>query len=442
MVRFNNESLQVRDRDDKVVMAAFINGLRKQKLYTELVERPPKSVREMLDRAHEKANAEEANRLKSAQERQRDDKCQRNADQGDVRRDQGRKNTYDRLPRSRPLGRDKPWTSLTVSRAQVLVVMEQEGFSRPSRPLAGDKNRRDQGLYYAYHRDVGHDTEDCRHLKKDIEKLIRRGHLGQFIRGPVGGDSHTTRRHNRPPPSGESSNKWLKMYEEIIYGPEDAVPLASNNHETIVIEVITCNYKVKKVYIDNGSAIDVLYHKTFKELQLEDRQLVPIRTPLIGFAGPPVRPEGMITLMVTVGVSPKCRTVPVNFAVVKEPSSYNMILGRPTLNALRAVCSTLHLSMKFPTPTGVAEVLRDSEVVRACYIATLKGKEKLVAQTACLEPWKPMEKRERLEIDEGLVELPVRPDRPERTVKVGTCLNERARSSLESLLEEYAEIFA
>ena len=66
MVRFNNESLQVRDRDDKVVMAAFINGLRKQKLYNEFVERPPKSVREMLNRAHEKANAEEANRLKSS----------------------------------------------------------------------------------------------------------------------------------------------------------------------------------------------------------------------------------------------------------------------------------------------------------------------------------------------------------------------------------------
>ncbi|XP_071924104.1 uncharacterized protein [Coffea arabica] len=489
MVRFNNESLQVRDRDDKVVMAAFINGLRKQKLYTELVERPPKSVREMLDPAHEKANAEEANRLKSAQERLRDDKRRRGADQVEARPNQGRKSTYDRLPRSRPSGGDKPWTNLTAPRARVLAVMEQEGLSRPSRPLGGDKSRRDQGLFCAYHRDVGHDTEDCRHLKKDIEKLIKRDHLGQFIRedradqqrgrlrserpsylrdrpqgphgrapeqetqnlagvintiagGPAGGDSHTARRHNRPPPAGESSAKRLKMYEEIIYGPEDAVPLASNNHEAIVIEVITCNYKVKKVYIDNGSAIDVLYYKTFKELQLEDRQLVPVRTPLIGFAGPPVRPEGMITLMVTIGVSPKCRTVPVNFAVVKEPSSCNMILGRPTLNALRAVCSTLHLSMKFPTPEGVAEVLGDPEVARACYIATLKGKEKLVAQTACLEPWEPMEKGERLETDEGLTELSVQPGRPERTVKVGMGLAELVKSSLETLLEEYAEIFA
>ena len=80
MVRFNNKSLQVRDRDDKVVMAAFINGLRKQKLYTEFVEKPPKSVQKMVDRTHEKTNAEEANRLKSAQERLRDDRCKNNAD--------------------------------------------------------------------------------------------------------------------------------------------------------------------------------------------------------------------------------------------------------------------------------------------------------------------------------------------------------------------------
>ncbi|XP_027181965.1 uncharacterized protein LOC113780356 [Coffea eugenioides] len=482
MVRFNNESLQVQDRDDKVVMAAFINGLRKQKLYTELVERPPKTVREMLDRAHEKANAEEANRLKSAQEKLRDDKRRKGADQVRARPDPGRRGAYDRLPRSSPMGGDKSWTGLTAPRARVLAVMEQEGLSRPPRPLVGDKSRRDQGLYCAYHRDVGHDTEDCRHLKKDIEKLIKRGHLGQFVReeradqqrgrprserpsylrdrpqgprgrtpeqeiqnlagvintiagGPAGGDSHAARRHNRPPPTGESSAKRLKMYEEIIYGPEDAVPLASNNHEAIVIEVITCNFKVRKVYIDNGSAIDVLYYKTFKELQLEDRQLVPVRTPLIGFAGPPVRPEGMITLQVTVGVAPRCRTIPVNFAVVKEPSSYNVILGRPTLNALRAVCSTLHLSMKFPTSAGVAEVLGDPEVARACYIATLKGKEKLVAQTICLESWEPLEKGERLETDEGLAELPVQPDRPERTVKVGAGLGELIRSSLESLLE-------
>ncbi|XP_071919987.1 uncharacterized protein [Coffea arabica] len=240
---------------------------------------------------------------------------------------------------------------------------------------------------------------------------------------------------------GENPSKRLKIYEEIIYGPEDAIPLASNNHETIVIKIITCNYKVKNMYIDNGSIIDVLYYKTFKKLQLEDKQLIPVRTSLIGFAGPSIQPKGMITVIVTVGVSPKSRTVTINFAVVKEPSSYNMILERPTLNTLRAVCSTPHLNMKFLMPAGVAEVLEDPEVTRICYTASLKDKEKLVGQTAYLEPWEPTEKKKRLETDKGLQELPISPERPDYVVKIGSCLKELTKKVLESLLTEYAEIF-
>ena len=141
--------------------------------------------------------------------------------------------------------------------------------------------------------------------------------------------------------------------------------------------------------------------------QLEDTQLIPIRTPLIGFVGAPIKLEGMITLMVTVGVLLRCRIVPMNFAVVKERSSYNMILRRIILKALRAVCSTLHLSIIFPTPAGVAEMLGDPEITRTCYIATLKVKEKRVAQTTYLEPWKLAGKKERLQTDEGLLELPI-----------------------------------
>ena len=65
-----------------------------------------------------------------------------------------------------------------------------------------------------------------------------------------------------------------------------------------------------------------------------------------------------------------------------------MILGRSTHNALRAICSTLHLSMKFLTREEVAEVLGDTKVARACYIATLKGKENLIAQTISLDSLK------------------------------------------------------
>jgi hypothetical protein len=41
--------------------------------------------------------------------------------------------------------------------------------------------------------------------------------------------------------------------------------------------------------------------------------------------------------------------VEVKILVVDCLSSYNAILGRPTLNALGAVVSTLHMAMKFPS---------------------------------------------------------------------------------------------
>nr|XP_027067442.1 uncharacterized protein LOC113693057 [Coffea arabica] len=70
MTRFNTESLQIRDKDEKVVMAAFLNGLRAEELFYKLVEKPPGDLDELLTRAHAAANAEEAVRLKRESDRE------------------------------------------------------------------------------------------------------------------------------------------------------------------------------------------------------------------------------------------------------------------------------------------------------------------------------------------------------------------------------------
>ena len=60
-----------------------------------------------------------------------------------------------------------------------------------------------------------------------------------------------------------------------------------------------------------------------------------------------------------------------NFVVVDCSSSYNAIIGRLTLNSWKAVTSTYHLSVKFPTEYGIREVQGDQLAVRECYLAML-----------------------------------------------------------------------
>ena len=84
-----------------------------------------------------------------------------------------------------------------------------------------------------------------------------------------------------------------------------------------------------------------------------------IKTPLYGFGGERVYAEGAIQLPVTFGIHPAQVTQMVDFLLVDQPSVYNAIIGRPTLNALRAIVFTYHLAMKFLVGNLVGEVRGD-----------------------------------------------------------------------------------
>ena len=80
---------------------------------------------------------------------------------------------------------------------------------------------------------------------------------------------------------------------------------------------------------------------------------------------------GTISLLVIVGSYPRQINKEVNFLVVDCSSSYNTIIGQPTLNSWRVATSTYHLSIKFPTEYGIGEVQRDQLAARECYLAML-----------------------------------------------------------------------
>ena len=68
-------------------------------------------------------------------------------------------------------------------------------------------------------------------------------------------------------------------------------------------------------------------------------------------------------------------TKQVNFLIFDCPSSYNVILGQPALNQLKAITLTYYLNVKFPTSHGVGQICGDQLLARECYQVVLALRE-------------------------------------------------------------------
>lgn len=101
-------------------------------------------------------------------------------------------------------------------------------------------------------------------------------------------------------------------------------------------------------------------------------QLTPSSTRLEGFTTHKVDVKEAIEFEVTLGSSTHPRQELVKFHVVDVESTYNAILGVPLQVAFDMVVSLSHQRVKFPTPTGVAEVRSDPRSLLAYFIKTKK----------------------------------------------------------------------
>ncbi|XP_021598941.1 uncharacterized protein LOC110604972 [Manihot esculenta] len=66
-----------------------------------------------------------------------------------------------------------------------MAVQDKEFLQWP-RPMKTEANQRDPDKYCQYHRTHGHNTNNCFQLITEIERLIKRGHLKNFIKKPEG----------------------------------------------------------------------------------------------------------------------------------------------------------------------------------------------------------------------------------------------------------------
>ena len=130
-------------------------------------------------------------------------------------------------------------------------------------------------------------------------------------------------------------------------------------------------FNIHRMLIDNGSSVDIIYLPMFQQMKLDKKRIKPFTSPLVSFTGDRIFPGGIITLIIITRTYLAQVTKEIDFLIVDCLSTYNIILGRPALNRLKAATSMYYLKVKFPTAHWVGEIRGDQVLAKECYQATL-----------------------------------------------------------------------
>ena len=234
-------------------------------------------------------------------------------------------------------------------------------------------------------------------------------------------------------------SKQPRLYTSITFSDSDLEGCQHPHDDPLVIRAVVANKTVHRVLVDNRSSTNIILASAFDKMDIGREKMDPVNTHLRGFSGEKVLPLGSIQLVLTLGEPPCQATTTARFLIVDAPSAYNMLLGRPSLNAIKAIPSAYHMMIKFPTVSGVGMVRGNQRVARECYTASMKQKavnnmnvDELDVRDEVLTRPKPSEELEPVSLD----------DDPEHLAYIGSKLEKDLKSLLTQFLRHNRDVFA
>jgi hypothetical protein len=124
----------------------------------------------------------------------------------------------------------------------------------------------------------------------------------------------------------------------------------------MVLKAQIRGYDIRRVFMDAGSGINLIYARTLKAMNISLEWLQPTDCYREN------HPLGRIELDVCFSDSGNFRREKLEFEVRDWPSLYHAILGRPTFTRFMAVPHYAYLALKIPGPKGVITVKGSFEV--------------------------------------------------------------------------------
>ena len=146
----------------------------------------------------------------------------------------------------------------------------------------------------------------------------------------------------------QAISKLPRLDTTITFPDSDMEGCQHPHDDALVIRVIVANKTILKVFVDNGSSANIIFASAFDKMGIGREKLEPVNAYLRGLSRERVLPLGSIQLLLNFGDPPCQATTRVRFLIIDAPSVYNMLLGRPSLNTIRAIPFAYHMVIKFP----------------------------------------------------------------------------------------------
>ncbi|KAG7552073.1 Integrase catalytic core [Arabidopsis thaliana x Arabidopsis arenosa] len=316
---------------------------------------------------------------------------------------------------------------------------------------------RDESLYCDIHKVTGHLTKDCSVLKKHLAELWASGDLSKFKLEDFVKEYHEAKdtpkdqSFKRPRQSNEEEPRSSKGKINVIIGgsklcrdtinaikkhkrnvlfkanlgeemdfqgtsisfdEEETCHLERPHDDALVITLDVANFEVSRILVDTGSSVDLIFLGTLERMGISRADIVGPPSPLVAFTSESAMSLGTIKLPVLAKNVSKI----VDFVVFDKPAAYNIILGTPWIYQMKAVPSTYHQCIKFPTPSGVGTIRGSQEASRTF----------------------PSGQKE----DDVVIEVVLEEDKPDRKVRIGVTLTGEIKEALIELLRKNKTSFA
>ncbi|XP_021612896.1 uncharacterized protein LOC110615362 [Manihot esculenta] len=273
-------------------------------------------------------------------------------------------------------------TPLNVSRDKVLITVQDKDFVQWPKPMRAEASKRDPDKYCQYHRTHDHEMNDYYQLINEIERLIKRGHLRNFVKNleeqrPQQGTTRERLRRQIGAPINDGSNRTINMIVgeigghmsrwgkkrrrnenessvevmqvaehtpmAISFSSEDAQGVQMPHDDALVIEAVIHNFRVRKRPSPS---------------QRERRH--PDSSGRQGESGPHPRRSTHVT-------DSLCSVHGDEVTLELQCNS-----GKADADDFEVVTRIQYLTMKFPTDAGVGVVRGRQEEVKVAYLAIVE----------------------------------------------------------------------